>query len=136
MSFTSAHPTARQPDSSVSTANRQRAARRRVRNSDGRIFLTQKVQTSSGARPASHSTRTGDSLLGVKRPGRAVDLHLQLMLKIRWRYTSTSPYMFPWRWHGNVSYLFSLLNADNKHLHILPGSTIYNYIYLYSTYDM
>jgi hypothetical protein len=59
---------------------------------DGNFSLHHRVQTGSGAHPASDPMGTRGSFPGVKRPGRDVDPSpYSAEVKNAWRYTSTPP---------------------------------------------
>jgi hypothetical protein len=60
------------------------------------IFGLYRVQTGSGAHPASYSMGTGGPSLGVKRQGREVDHSLASSAEVKngWSYASTPPSVF------------------------------------------
>jgi len=59
----------------------------------GFFSLPHRIQTGSGAHPASHPMGTGDSFPGVKRTGREADRSppSSAGVKNAWSYTSTPP---------------------------------------------
>jgi hypothetical protein len=59
----------------------------------GNFSLHHRVQTGSGAHPATYSLGTRDSSLGIKLPGRETDHSSPSSAKVKnaWSYTSTPP---------------------------------------------
>jgi hypothetical protein len=73
----------------------------------GNFSLHHRIQTGSGAHPASYSKGTGDLSLGVKRPGREADHSPPSSAEVKnaWNCTSTPP--------------IRLLRRHNPHLEVL-----------------